>query len=265
MTSSTEPSRSTNWGAGMRAFASAVYPRLVGLLIIFKLLIPLLILGFLIVCVWSMVRSVNAEFDRLHASLQPKFERVEVEIEKIRNEGRRLADRVAQIKNEGARVAEEIKSAVEPIRRSLVAISDTVRAISGTLESVVNGIVRVLKKIPLVRRFVGGLKGIHLPKFDIPGFSLPDLDLNLKLNFDMAAVEALKELSGQIADEAEATIDSLKKILLTWWWTFKVIVFLVVCWFLLTFIGILARFWNKLKIGIQLLSGHTTTASLQIL
>ena len=258
---SSEPSRSTDWGARIRAFASAVYPRLVGMLIIFKLMIPLLILGFLIVCLWSMVRRVNAEFDRLHASLQPKFERVEAEIEKVRNEARRLADRVAEIKNEGARVASEIKSSVEPIRQSLVAISDTVGAISATLESVINTIVRVLKKIPFVR----GLKPIDFPEFNIPGFSLPNLDINLKLHFDMAAVEALKEVSGQIADEAEATIDSLKKIWLTWWWTFKVIAFLVLCWFLLSFIGIMARFWHKLKTGVQLLSGHTTSASLQIL
>jgi methyl-accepting chemotaxis protein len=245
----------------MRTVASAIYPRLVGLLLIFKLMIPLLILGFLIVCVWSMVRSVNAEFDRLHASLQPKFERVEAEIEKIRSEGRRLAARVAEIKNEGAQLASDIKSAVEPIRQSLVAISDTAGAISATLESVINSIVRVLKKIPFVR----GLKPIDFPEFKIPGFSLPNLDINLKLNFDMTAVEALKELSGQIANEAEATLDSLKKIWLTWWWTFKVIAFLVLCWFLLSFIGMVARFWHKLKIGIQLLSGHTTSASLQIL
>jgi len=258
---SSEPSRSTDWGVRIRAFASAVYPRLVGMLIIFKLMIPLLILGFLIVSLWSMVRSVNAEFDRLNASLQPKFERVEAEIEKIRNEYRRLADRVAEIKNEGARVASEIKSSVEPIRQSLLAISNTVGAISATMESVINSIVRVLENIPFVR----GLKGINLPKFNIPGFSLPNLDINLKLHFDMAAVEALKEVSGQIADEAEATIDSLKKIWLTWWWTFKVIAFLVLCWFLLSFIGIMARFWHKLKTGVQLLSGHTTSASLQIL
>jgi len=149
---------------------------------------------------------MNAEVDRLNASLQPKFERVEAEIGKIRNEARRLADKMAEIKMSGARVASEIKSSVEPIRQSLVAISNTVGAISATMESVVITIVRVLKKIPFFR----GMKEIHLPKFNIPGFSLPDLDINLKLGFDMAAVEALKEVSRQIADEAEASIDTLK-------------------------------------------------------
>jgi hypothetical protein len=261
MTFSSEPSRSTDRGDKIRAFSSAVYPRLVGMLIIFKLMIPLLILGLLIVSLWSMVRSVNAEFDRLNASLQPKFERVEAEIEKIRNEGRRLEGRLAEIKNEGATVVSEIKRSVEPIRQSLVAISNTVGAISATMESVINTIVRVLRKIPFVR----GLKGINFPKIDIPGFSLPDLDLNLRLNFDMAAVEALKEVTGQIADEAEAAIDTLKNIWLTWWWSFKVMAFLVLCWFLLSFIGIMARFWHKLKTGMQLLLGRTTSASLQIL
>jgi predicted PurR-regulated permease PerM len=261
MAFSSEPSRSIGWRDRMRAFASAFYPRLVGTLIIFKLMIPLLILGFLIISVWSMVRSVNAEFDRLNASLQPKFERVEAEIEKIRNEARRLADKVAEIKNEGAHVASEIKRSVEPIRQSLLAISNTVRAISDTMETVISTIVRVLNKLPFVR----GLKAIHLPRINIPGFSLPDLDINLKLNFNMAAVEALKEVSGQIADEAEATIDTLRNIWLTWWWTFKVIAFLVLCWFLLFFIGIMARFCHKLKTGMQLLSGRTTSASLQIL
>jgi predicted PurR-regulated permease PerM len=261
MTFSSEPSRSTGWGDSMRAFASAVYPRLVGMLIIFKLMIPLLILGFLIAGLWSMVRSVNAEFDRLNASLQPKFERAEAEIEKIRAEGRRLAEKVAEIKNKGAQVAEDIKSSVEPIRQSLLAISNTVGAISATMESVINAIVRVVNKIPFVR----GLKGVHLPRINIPGFSLPNLNVDLKLNFDMTAVGALKEVIGQIADEAEAAIDSLKNIWLTWWWTFKVMAFLVLCWFLLFFIGIMARFWHKLKTGMQLLSGHTTTASLQIL
>lgn len=261
MAFSSEASRSMGWGDRMRALASAFYPRLVGALIIFKLMIPLLILGFLILSVWSMVRSVNAEFDRLNASLQPKFERVEAEIEKIRNEARRLADKVAAIKNESARVASEIKSSVEPIRQSLLAISNTVGAISHTMETVINNILRVVNRM----RLFGRLKGIHLPRINIPGFSLPDLDINLKLNFDMAVVEALKEVSGQIADEAEATIDTLKNIWLTWWWTFKVIAFLVLCWFLLFFIGIMARFWHKLKTGMQLLSGHTTSASLQIL
>jgi predicted PurR-regulated permease PerM len=261
MTFSSEPSRSTGWGERMRAFASAVYPRLVGTLIIFKLMIPLLILGFLIAALWSMVRSVNAEFDRLNASLQPKFERVEAEIEKIRDEGRRLAKKVAEIKNKGTSAVEDIKRSVEPIRQSLLAISSTVGAISATMESIINAIVRVVNKIPFVR----GLKGIHLPRIDIPGFSLPNLDIDLKLNFNMAAVEALKEVTGQIADEAEAAIDSLKNIWLTWWWTFKVMAFLVLCWFVLSFIGMMTRFWHKLKIGMRLLSGHTTTASLQLL
>jgi uncharacterized protein YqgV (UPF0045/DUF77 family) len=243
------------------SFASAAYARAIGALIIFKQLIPLLVLGLLVTGVWFVARSVNAEFERLNTSLQPKFERVEAEIDKLRDEGRRLADKVAKIKNEGVRVAAEIKSAVEPIRQSLLGISNTVGAISATMESVVNAIVRVLRKIPFVR----GIGGIHFPRIDIPGFSLPHIDIDLGLDFDMAAVEALKQLSGQIADEAEATVETLKKIWLTWWWTFKIMVFLLLCWLLLTFVGMLARFWQKLRIGLQLLLGHSHSASLALL
>ncbi len=238
-----------------------VYARLIGVLIIFKQIIPLLILGLFITGVGYMVSSVNAEFERLNASLQPKFERVGVEIGKVRDEGRRLADKVAQIKNKGAQAMTDIKNSVEPIRQSLLGISNTVQAISGSLESLVNAIVRVLRKIPFLRK----IGGINFPKINIPGFALPDIDIDLGLDFNMAAVEALKQLSGQIADEAEATVETLKKIWLTWWWTFKVTAFLLLCWLLLAFTGMVARYWQKLKIGMQLLLGRTQSASLALL
>jgi hypothetical protein len=240
---------------------SGVYPRLVGALILFKLMIPVFILGFLFFGLWSMARHVNMELNRLNASLQPKFERVEGEIEKIREEGRRLADKVAKIKNEGARVGSEIKNAVEPIRQSLVAISTTVGAISNAMESFINSLVRVLRKVP----FVHGLKGVHFPRIDIPGFKLPELKVDLALTFNTAGLDALKEVLAQIADEAEATLDALKKIWLTFWWTFKVVVFLVLSWFVLSLIGIMARYWLKFKTGVQLLTGRIKTANLQML
>jgi len=238
-----------------------LWPRIVGLLIVFKVMIPLLILLVLLVGSWKIIGGINTEIERAGRALEPKIELAKDEIKKIREEGRRIADEIVKIKNQGGEAAEEIKRSIEPIRQSLYAISGTVGAISKTLESILNGMIKIINRIPGVK----DMQRINLPDINVPGFHLPDIDIDVDLTFNMAAVEALKAATEQIATEAESMLNTIVKIWTAWWWTVTTIFYLIGFWILLALAGNVARSWHKFLIGTRLLMGRSQDASLQML
>lgn len=245
----------------LRSFFKSLWPRIVGLLMVFKVMIPLLILLVLFVGSWKIIGDINTEIERVDRALEPKIESAKQEIEKIREEGRRIADEIVKIKNQGGKAAEEIKRSIEPIRQSLYAISGTVGAISKTLESILNSLIRIINGIPGVK----DMKRVNLPDIKIPGFHLPDIGIDVDLTFNMAAVEALKAATEQIAAEAESMLNTIVNIWIAWWWTVTTIFYLIVFWILLALVGSAARSWNKFLTGVRLLTGKSQDASLQML
>lgn len=238
-----------------------LWPRIIGLLMLVKVLTPLLVLLVLCVGSWKIIGGINTEIERAGRALEPKIELAKGEIEKIREESRRIADELVKIKNQGGEAAEEIRRSIEPIRQSLYAISGTVGAISKTLESILNGMIKIINRIPGVK----DIQRVNLPDINIPGFQLPDIDIDVDLSFNMVAVEALKAATEQVAVEAESMLNTIVKIWTTWWWTVTTIFYLIGLWLLLALVGIAARSWHKFLTGVRLLIGQSQEASLQML
>ena len=109
------------------------------------------------------------------------------------------------------------------------------------------------------------MQRINLPDINVPGFHLPDIDIDVDLTFNMAAVEALKAATEQIAAEAESMLNTIVKIWTAWWWTVTTIFYLIGFWILLALAGNVARSWHKFLIGTRLLMGRSQDASLQML
>jgi len=223
-------------------------------------MIPIIILLVFIVGGWKIANEINAEVNRVNAVIVPKIALAKAEVEKVRLESQRLADEIAKIKNQGAEAADEIKRSIEPIRQSLYAISGTLRALSKGLETILNSLVKTINKLPKVN-----IKKVNLPDIKIPGLHIPKIDFDANLNFDMAAIEALKSVGDQIVQESEHTLDAVVSVWNIWWWTIKTTFYLLAFWIVLSLVGIVARYWRKFILAIQLISGREKSASLQML
>ncbi|HRK57431.1 MAG TPA: hypothetical protein PLQ67_07915 [Burkholderiaceae bacterium] len=63
---------------------------------------------------------------------------------------------------------------MEPIRKSLLGSSGALRVVAGAVAGVLNGIVRTINGIPMVK----DLPYVRLPHVEIPGLTLPKLELS---------------------------------------------------------------------------------------
>jgi hypothetical protein len=235
--------------------------RALGALIMLKVALPALMLLVLALGVWQTVAGVSAAVDRARESIEPRLAEAQRRVDEIQAEGRRLVAEVKKIQNTTAEVAGAVKESVEPIRKSLLLLWGALQNLSGTIRSILNGIVDVWNRIPILP----DIPRPHLPDFHLPGLELPRIDIDLNLKPDLAAVHALNALAQEIAAQAQAGIDEIARVVRFWWWTVKTVAAMVVAWVVLALVGYLARAAQRFATGWRLLRGQPVAGGLALL
>lgn len=241
--------------------ARSAWTRMIGALVLLKVVLPLAMLAVLALGVWQIVAGVNAAIDGARAAIAPRIAEAQARIDEIRAEGRRLMTEVQKVKNTTTEIAGAVKESVEPIRKALLGLSGAMRALSGAVESILNAVISVVNAIP----FVPDIRRVNLPDFDIPGFRLPRIDIDVDLTPDLAAVQRLNALAQEIASQAQAAIDEIVRIVAFWWWTAKVVGAMIVLWLALALVGYAARAARRLAAGWAMLRGQSVAGGLALL
>jgi len=226
--------------------------RLLGGLIILKVLLPVIVLLLLVLGLWQIAAGVNAAITEARVQIDPRIAAAQANIETIRAEGRRLMAEVDKVENTTREIVGVVADSVEPIRKSVLALSGAMQALSGTVAGVLNGFVSAVRRVP----FLGRLPPVRLPDFRLPGFELPHLKIDIDLIPDLGAVKELNLLAQEIADAAGAALDEIGRAVRFWWWTFKAVLILVLAWLVLTVVGYSARAAQRFATGWQMLCGR---------
>lgn len=238
---------------------TSIYPRIIGVLIIFKIIMPLLILFLVVVGGWQTYSEISKEVSRVNSALQPKVALAKNEIAKAREDIQNLSEELTRIKGEVKEAGQEIKRAIKPIQTSLNKIKEAGDTISSSVENTINKVTQA-KVMKILK-----LKPLKLPDFDIVNIPIPKLNIDPNLNIDLRALQSLKTIASEVVSEAETSLYAIVEVWDTWVWVVKVIFYLLVFWFLLLFVGIAARAGGKLRLGFLLVSGKESKASLQML
>jgi hypothetical protein len=235
--------------------------RALGALIMVKAALPLLLLVVLAIGLWRIAAGVNVAVDAAYAAVDPHIRQAQLRVDELRAETRRLLGEVEKIKNTTTEIAGAIKTSVEPIRRSLLGLASAMATLSSTAATGINAIIRVLNGLP----FVKDIPYVTLPRIEIPGLALPQLDLDLNLKPDLRALEELNALAQRIAAEAQRAIDEITAVVRFWWWTVKLAAVLILAWIALAIVGYVARACRRFLAGWRMLCGRPVEGGLALL
>jgi hypothetical protein len=235
--------------------------RALGALILLKVALPTLMLLVLALGAWRTVAGVSAAVDRAREAIEPRLAEAQRRVDEIQAEGRRLVAEAKKIQNTTAEVAGAVKESVEPIRKSLLLLWGSLQNLSGTIRSILDGIVAVWNRVPILP----DIPRPHLPEFHLPGLELPRIDIDLNLKPDLAAVHALNALAQEIAAQAQASIDEIARVVRFWSWTIKAFAAMIVAWVVLALVGYLARAAQRFATGWRLLCGRPVAGGLALL
>ncbi len=225
--------------------------RLLGGAIICKTLLPILIVLLFFLGFARLATDTSVAIDTAADRVEPQLELARNELDKVKAETRRLYNEVDKIKNETARITGEIGESIEPIRRSLLGVTSSVRQISSTIESVINSLIKAANKIPGVN-----LSKISLRVPKLPGLKLPDLDIDLELEPNFDAVIAFHAQSEAIAAELGLAIEEIGAAFLTWVKIMQAVMLLVGLWLMLVVISFIYRAGGRIKAGSAMLLGR---------
>lgn len=235
--------------------------RITGALIIVKATLPVLVILFLTIGFWHFASSVNTVVENGYSQIQPHLEDAQVQIDSLYKEGARLVGEVKKIKHASAQAADSVKQYVEPIRQSLVGLSGAMKTIASTIEAILNGIIRVINKAPVIK----DIRYVNLPDVRIPGFSLPEINIDLDLRPNLQSVEALNRLLIEVAEESEQSITAINQGFKTWWGSLKLSALLILSWLFLTVVGYAARVRHRFTVGWSMVRGHRVSNALRYL
>jgi uncharacterized protein YoxC len=248
--------------AGLKAPTLA--SRALGAVIMLKVSLPVIVLLVFVFGVWQIVTGVNHAIDRGWAVIEPRIADAQKQIDAIRDEGQRLVAEVKKVKNTTTEIAGAIKESVEPIRKSLLGLSSAMRTLSRSIESVLNALIKVLRKVPGLSK----IKLVDLPDFEIKGLRLPNIDLDVDFIPSPAALQAIDALNDhaqQVAAQAERSLDEITETVLLWWWTAKAVGAMILLWLALSLVGLVARGVQRFASGWQMVRGRRVEGALGLL
>ena len=225
--------------------------RICGMALFLRAVLPLVVVGLLILGMTIVAYSVDRAVNSVKQDVAAKMAAIDTAIGKIKMEGQRLYDEINRIKNQTVEMTDEIKRSVEPIRKSLLEISKVVRLISKTVEPVLNTIIRVVNTFKIKK-----IRPIDLPPLKVPGFELPNIDLDVNLDLDLSAVYELQRQATKAAEQIEAAVEEILAVFYRLWMLAKITLTLILVWLGLAIVGIFGRMQYRLKMALRLMRGQ---------
>ena len=236
--------------------------RLVGSLIVVKVILPFVIVGIALsgslVVVFRLTTLVNDQWQ----SIAGQTQRINTRLAIVTAESLRVIDEARKLKDESFKFAEEVKALVKPLKAALHGLSQGIGVLARTVQNVINGVVSAINAVPFVNipkvRIANFFK---VPAFDI---TLPNVDLNVS-GKAYEAVRELSELSYQMAEEIRVNLERLWAIIMFWLGLLAVLLVLLLLWALLAVVGYTARCRRRLDTGWRMIRGEAVEGALTLL
>lgn len=235
--------------------------RALGVLVIFQALAPFLIvlvlLGGFIKLGCDIGSAVSSHWQNTSQHIQDAGDHIDA----IQDEGKRLMAEVVKVKGAAKKFSGDIGKAVEPLRKALLGLQSSMRLVAGSIESVINGVIKAVNKLPRV-----DIEKLKIKRyFDISAFSinLPEIDLNISPDF--TAIHQLARVSEAIATDAQASLVAVRDAFYFWWTLVQWVFILIVLWFVLALVGYGARIYTRVQKGWRLCKGEQFENGLQLL
>ncbi|MFQ5755661.1 MAG: hypothetical protein ACE5H7_06135 [Acidiferrobacterales bacterium] len=240
----------------------AYWSRILGGLIIIKVVLPFVLLAVLVVAPTVVFLQVNAALEAAWQEIEPGVKAARAQIDVIDNEARRLVGEARKIKDETTEFAEDVKEIVKPLKGALSGLSKSMGTIARTVQNVVNTIIRAVNGLPFVKIPRVRIKNyFKIPAFDI---DLPNVDLQVS---DQAyeAIRRLSEESYKVTTKVKSTLDILSGIFATGWRLAKVAFYLIIFWLILVVVGYAARSLHRFSQGWKMIRGQPVEGALMLL
>lgn len=226
--------------------------RLSGIAILLRTLLPLV----LIIMLTYVVIHVPAEINRIRNNTQQRiiekqyYQSAQAEIQKLRNEVRRLQAEVKKARNSVEKVNREMKKAIGAVNSTLKNVVNAMIGMRTFLQDLLNNIRKEINKIPAVN-----IPKINFPKLRIklPDLNIPKLTLNLQP--DLSGLKALQDISVDVAGEVKQSVGEAGQTVLNGWRMIKVMLILFLLWLCLFCGAIFQKIAANTQRGWRLLVG----------
>ncbi len=233
--------------------------QLLGVGILLKTLLPPIIIGSLLIIVFTLFSAISNSIATTIEHIDGKKQEFEEIISDIENEADRMYGEIIKISEAGETINKEVKKTIEPIRKSVKNIWGRLKSITDKIETTMNKVVDALNFL-LPKKF--HLKAFNLPTIKIPKLPLPNLEIDIDLNPDLTAIYALKSASLNLQENLLPEYNQLTATLSNLLFATKFIGYLIALWFLLVCISFFMRVGDKIRVGMQLLRGKEVTNAL---
>jgi cell division protein FtsL len=232
---------------------SNVLSRLSGIAILLRTLLPIV----LVIMFAYVIIHVPTEINRIRLDTQQRItekhyiESAQAEIENLRQEVRRLQKEVKKARERVEQMNREMKKAVGAVHSTLKNVVGAMDGMRIFLQDLLNNFRKAINKIPAV----------NIPKVKIPKLRLkvPNLNismLKLDLKPDLSGIQALQEISLDVAEEVENSMGAAGQTVSQGWRLIKVIFILFILWLLLFCGAVFQRIVSNIHRGWRLLMGN---------
>lgn len=230
--------------------------RLSGIVILLRTVLPIV----LIVISAYVFYQVTIEINQIRKKTQQRltdqhYVSAQAEIEKLRQEVRRLRTEVGKAR----RGLEDVN---REMRKAVLAVHSTLSKVVRALKSLRNFLQSLLKNI---RNEVNKVRIVNIPEFNLPQIriTVPDLNISeLKINLkpDLSGIKALQRLSRDVAEDVGKSMQDVGKTVSKRWQWIKVMIILLALWFLSFCGAVFQRVAANIRLGWKLLMGKEVAA-----
>jgi ABC-type Fe3+-siderophore transport system permease subunit len=229
-----------------------IFPRLLGALIIYRTIAPvvmIIILVFVLYYIPTELNRISSEAikkieDEHMAPLKSSLKDMQKEVDRLKGE-------VQKAKTVVEGVQGELKKVVTPIYTAISALTVALRGLRSFTQKVINSIIQAVNKVPIVN-----IPKVNFPEIDIdlPRLNLKPLQINLKP--DLKGLKEVQRISKEVRTEVTSSAEKAGETFSTGWKWIKVIMVLFAIWLLSLCVTIFEAMWRNIFRGWKMLLGQ---------